>query len=126
MAEIVMFHSALGLRPSFLTQAEALRGDGHRVHTPDLFDGEVFDELSHGIAKRDALGIPELMRRVWMAVDGLPAELLYVGQSMGAASAQFLALQRPGALGAVLMHAALPLAAFEAEAWPATVPLRGL
>lgn len=124
MSDIVLFHSALGLRPTVHDFAEALRRDGHTVHTPDLFDGEVFDDLDAGVAKRDALGIPTLMQRSQAAVDGLPEDLVYMGFSMGAASAQWLAGTRPGARAAVLLHAALPLAGLGLGQWPSEVPVQ--
>lgn len=124
MADIVLFHSGLGLRPAILQWAELLRSDGHLVHTPDLYDGEVFDDLEAGVAKRDALGIPELTKRTQQAVSDLPAELVYAGFSLGAVSAEFLSATRPGARGAVLMHGAMPLAALGVQAWPQTVPVQ--
>ena len=123
MAELVLFHSALGLRPGVHAAADRLRAAGHKVHTPDLYDGEVFDVLPRGIAKRDALGIPEILRRAHAAVAPLKAELVYAGFSLGAAAAQMLAATRPGARGAVLMHAALPVDALGVSAWPA-VPVQ--
>ena len=124
MANIVVFHSALGLRDSVKRWAERLRELGHQVYTPDLFDGEVFDVLSDGVAKRDALGIPALIGRSQAAVAQLPQELIYTGFSMGAASAQMLAGTRPGARGAVLMHAALPLQMLQIPTWPDDVPVQ--
>lgn len=118
MASIVLFHSALGLTPGTRKFAEALVRDGHTVHTPDLFDGETFRTLEEGVRKRDALGIPELMRRATQAADATPMTSIYAGFSMGAAAAQFLAVTRPGARGAVLMHAVLPLAAMGTDRWP--------
>jgi dienelactone hydrolase len=118
MAEIVLFHSALGLRPGVLAWADALRADGHTLHTPDLYDGEVFDSLERAVAKRDALGIPELIRRSQAAAAALSANIYYAGFSMGAAPAQLLAVTRPGAKGAFLMHGALPLEALGVSAWP--------
>ena len=35
MAEVVLFHSALGLRPGVTTAADRLRAAGHKVHAPD-------------------------------------------------------------------------------------------
>lgn len=124
MSTIVLFHSALGLRPAVHRFADALRADGHAVHTPDLFDGAVFDRLEDGVAHRDAIGIPALMGRAAHAVAELPVDVVYAGFSMGAASAQWLAATRPGAKGAVLMHAALPLSALGVEAWPEGVPVQ--
>lgn len=119
MASIVIFHSAIGLTAGVETLAGLLRADGHRVLTPDLFDGETFANLADGVRKRDALGIPELMRRAASAGEQAPPDSIYMGFSMGAAAAEFLAVTRPGARGAVLMHAVLPVSAFGAEAWPA-------
>lgn len=120
---IVLFHSAQGLRPAVLDWAQRLRDHGHAVHAPDLFDGEVFDTLEGGVTKRDALGVPELMRRAQASVEELPAALVYLGFSMGAAAAEFLAATRPGAKGAVLMHGALAPQDVGLAAWPG-VPLQ--
>ncbi len=120
---IVVFHSALGLRPAVHEFAHLLRNEGHIVYTPDLFDGEVFVDLADGIAKRDAVGIPELTRRATAAVESLPHECVYAGFSMGAASAQYLAATRPGAQAAILYHAALPPAMMGIGTWPA-VPVQ--
>ena len=118
MTHAVLFHSGLGLTQHVLNFADVLRADGHDVATPDLYDGEVFDNLADGIAKRDAVGVPELSRRAAAAVEGLPPDVVYLGFSLGAASAQALAFTRPGALGAVLMHACLPPAMLGIGAWP--------
>lgn len=118
MTHIVLFHSGLGLTHHVLDFADLLRGGGHEVTTPDLYDGEVFDNLADGIAKRDKIGIPELSRRSSAAVEALPLEVIYMGFSLGAASAQALAFMRPRALGAVLLHACLPPAMLGIEAWP--------
>lgn len=116
---IVLFHSALGLRPAVHRFAQALRADGHMVHTPDLFDGEVYGELDDGVAKRDALGIAELSNRAMAAVQDLPPDIVHMGFSMGTGSAQFLAAMRPGAKGVVLMHGALDPAMLGMEGWQA-------
>jgi dienelactone hydrolase len=122
MTEIVLFHSALGLRPGVHAFADRLRAAGHTVHTPDYFDGEQFDDLDAGVAKRDALGIEEIGRRGVAAVDGLPEDLVYAGFSLGTGPAQLLAQTRPGARAALLLHGALPAAALGAP-WPEDVPL---
>jgi dienelactone hydrolase len=43
MAEVVLFHHALGLTPGVVAFADALRATGHTVHTPDLFGGRTFE-----------------------------------------------------------------------------------
>lgn len=121
--EIVLFHSVLGLRPGVLRWAERLRAEGHTVHTPDLYDGEVFDDYEAGFAKVEAMGgIGALMERTHAAVAHLPQDVVYAGFSNGGGSAELLALTRQGARGVVLLHAALPVEAFGAAEWPAGVP----
>jgi dienelactone hydrolase len=116
--EVVLFHSALGLRPAVEAFAERLRTAGHTVHTPDSFDGEVFEDLAGGVLKRDALGIPELIARAQAAVADLPPGLVYAGFSMGTGAAALLAATRPGARAAILVHGALAPAAIDLPAWP--------
>ncbi|MEZ5776444.1 MAG: hypothetical protein R3D33_17580 [Hyphomicrobiaceae bacterium] len=41
MAIIVLFHSALGLRPAVHDFADAIRAAGHTVHVPDYYDGRI-------------------------------------------------------------------------------------
>ena len=45
MAEVVLFHHALGLTPGIVAFADELRRAGHTVHTPDLFQGRTFDTI---------------------------------------------------------------------------------
>lgn len=122
MAEIVLFHSGLGLRPGVLADAERLREHGHVVHTPDLFGGAVFDDMAEATAFRDSLGIAELMRRASEAVAALPPALVFAGYSMGAAAAEAQTVARPGARAAILLHGALPMAAIGGS-WPSGVPV---
>ena len=127
MAEVVLFHSALGLRPGVIADAGRLRAAGHTVHTPDYYDGEVFDDLDDGLRKRDDLGVVEIIRRTREAVAGLPEGLVFAGFSLGVDAAEFLAASRPGALGAVLMHGAVPVEGFGEfgiDRWPEGVPVQ--
>jgi dienelactone hydrolase len=121
-SEIVLFHSALGLRRGVGWFADRLRAADHVVHTPDLYGGEVFVSLEAGLAKRDELGMDEVLRRGRAAVEPLDAKLVYAGFSLGAAPAQMLAQTRPGARGALLYHAAIPAEVF--GGWPEGVPLQ--
>jgi dienelactone hydrolase len=127
MTEIVLFHSALELRPGVTAAADRLRAAGHTVHTPDYYDGEVFDDLDEGLRMCDALGYAEIARRAREAVAGLPAELGFAGFSLGTVPAELLAAGRPGALGALLMHSAVPVEGFSefgVGRWPAGVPVQ--
>jgi dienelactone hydrolase len=57
------------------------------------------------------------------AAEELSAEVVYAGMSLGAMPAQKLAQTRPGARGAVLLHAAVPPEEFGGP-WPEDVPLQ--
>lgn len=46
MAHVILFHSALGLRPGVHSFAEQLRKAGHTVTTPDFYNGEVHRRIS--------------------------------------------------------------------------------
>jgi dienelactone hydrolase len=122
MAEVVLFHSVLGLSPGVFSAAERLRAAGHTLHTPDFFDGEVFDDLEEGMRKEEDLGFQEIARRARDSVASLPEGLIFCGFSLGAMHAEALAASRPGALGAVLMAGAVPVEALEEyfgiERWP--------
>jgi dienelactone hydrolase len=123
MAEVLLFHHALGQTPGFVAFADELRGAGHTVFAPDLYDGRSFDDLDEGVAYAREVGFGEVLERGVRAADGLPSELVYGGFSLGVMPAQKLAQTRPGAKGAVLLHAAFPPSEF-GEAWPPAVPLQ--
>jgi dienelactone hydrolase len=71
----------------------------------------------------EELGFGMLIERGTRVADGLPAELVYAGFSLGVLPAQKLAQTRAGAHGALLMQAAVPLEEF-GGAWPGGVPLQ--
>ena len=123
MAEVVLFHHALGLTPGVVAFADELRRAGHTVHTPDLFDGRTFASLEEGVAHAGEIGFGEVIERGVRAVEGLPAALVYAGFSLGVLPAQKLAQTRPGARGALLFYSCVPVAEFGA-AWPDGVPVQ--
>ncbi|WP_405583190.1 dienelactone hydrolase family protein [Streptomyces sp. NBC_01190] len=123
MAEIVLFHHAQGLTPGVVAFADELRGAGHVVHTPDLYEGRTFATLDAGVAYAGKIGFGEVVERGVRAADALPAELVYAGCSLGVLPAQRLAQTRAGARGAVLLHSCVPVTEFSA-AWPAGVPVQ--
>ena len=123
MEEIMLFHHAQGLTPGVVAFADRLRRAGHIVHTPDLFDGQTFDDLEKGMRFVRELGFGEVMERGERAVAGLPAELVYAGFSLGVVPAQKLAQTRPGARGALLFYSCVPVSEFGA-AWPEAVPVQ--
>ncbi|MGF1428099.1 dienelactone hydrolase family protein [Kitasatospora sp. LaBMicrA B282] len=123
MTEVVLFHHAQGLTPGVIAFADALRAAGHTVHTPDLFDGRTFATVEAGVDHARQLGFGEVVERGVRAAEGLPAEVVYGGFSLGVLPAQQLAQTRAGARGALLFEAVVPVTEF-GEAWPAEVPVQ--
>lgn len=123
MAELLLFHHAQGLTAGCLSFADRLRAAGHVVHAPDLYEGETFAELDEGMAYAKRVGFETIMERGRLAADGLPSEIVYAGFSLGAMPAQMLAQTRPGAKGALLLHASIPISEFGGS-WPQGVPLQ--
>ena len=115
MAEIVLFHHAHGLTPGVLAFADRLRAEGHTVHTPDLFEGQVFATLDEGVAYADS-NFQDILARAQKSAERLPEGLVYAGFSLGSAPAQMLAQTRTGARGALLFHGAIPTSEF--GPWP--------
>ena len=123
MAEILLFHHVHGLTGGVHGFADQLRGAGHTVHLPDLFEGRVFADFDAGVAYAGEVGFDTLIERGRLAAEGLAAELVYAGFSLGVLPAQLLAQTRPGARGALLYSACVPPAEFGGE-WPAGVPVQ--
>jgi dienelactone hydrolase len=123
VAEVLLFHHAQGKTRGFLAFADDLRDAGHTVHTPDLYDGNTFDDLDAGVGYAKQVGFGEIAERGQRAADGLPDGLVYAGFSLGVMPAQALAQTRPGAKGALLFSAAFPASEFSG-AWPQGVPLQ--
>lgn len=123
MSEIVLFHHAQGLTPGVERFADALRGDGHLVHTPDLYEGRTFAELADGVAHAVATGFDEIVARGERAAAGFSPDVVLAGFSLGVMPAQKLAQTRPGARGALLLHGCVPMTVFGAG-WPAGVPVQ--
>ncbi|MBN1452948.1 MAG: dienelactone hydrolase family protein [Anaerolineales bacterium] len=123
MAEVMLYHHVLGLTPGVIAFADRLRSAGHTVHTPDLFDGRTFDDVEKGMGFVKELGFGTVMERGEHAVDGLAAELVYAGFSLGVVPAQKLTQTRVGARGALFFHSCLPVSEFGSE-WPQGVPVQ--
>ena len=123
MAEVVLFHHALGLTPGMLEFAGALRSAGHSVHTPDLFEGRTFDMIEEGVAHAEEVGFGEVIERGVRAVQDLPEAVVYAGFSLGVLPAQKLAQTRPGARGALFFYSCVPPTEF-GPGWPEAVPVQ--
>jgi dienelactone hydrolase len=124
-AEVVLFHHLQGLTDGVLAFADELRAGGHTVHTPDLFDGQRPASIDDGVAFTQAVGDETLRERADEAVAALPPNLVYAGISFGVIAAQRLAQTRPGARGALLYEACLPITGEWAFGpWPSGVPVQ--
>lgn len=122
MSEVVLFHHVQGLTPGIVAFADALREEGHTVHTPDLMQGRTFASIDEGMAHAREVGFGVLGERGVRATEGLPAEVVYAGFSFGVMPAQQLAQTRAGARGALFFDSCLPASEF--GAWPGGVPLQ--
>jgi dienelactone hydrolase len=123
MTAVILFHHVQGLNDDVRAFADELRAAGHEVHTPDLFEGRTFPTIADGIANLQTIGFDTILERGRKAVEGLPAEVVYIGISLGVMPAQLLAQTRAGALAALLLHACLPPAEFDAP-WPDGLPVQ--
>lgn len=124
MTDVVVFPHIQGATLGIARFAEALTVAGNRVTVPDFYDGKTFESIEAGQAYLDEIGgIPAILDRARLAVEGLNPDLVYAGFSLGVAPAQMLAQTRPGARGALLYHACLPVSEF-GETWPAGVPVQ--
>jgi len=139
MTEILLLHSALGLRPGVHAFAAELRAEGHTVHTPDFYEGAVFDDLDAGIDHRDTVGFDRMMETTSAAADAAPDAHVFAGFSLGGWFAHHLARTRPGATGLLLLHEGEPdpehpwpegvrcqIHAMEHDPWLAVDDLRAL
>ncbi|MEC0267314.1 dienelactone hydrolase family protein [Paenibacillus anseongense] len=123
MAEIHIFHHALGLTPGIHSFADELRKEGHTVHVPDLYEGHVFTTIQDGMAYVKEIGFDEMLERGVRVAHELPRDIVYAGFSLGVLPAQKLAQTREGAIGTLLFYSCVPTAMFGSP-WPAELPVQ--
>ena len=123
MTQVLLFHHALGVTPGILRFAEELRGAGHEVVVPDLFDGALFDSIATGVAYAERAGFEAIADRGVAHVADLDDEFVVAGFSLGVLPAQKIAQTQPGVAGAILYHGAVPSSIF-GDGWPQRVALQ--
>lgn len=124
MTDVIVFHHIQGVTPGIGRFAEALNVAGHRVTVPDLYDGRTFGSIEEGQAHLTEIGgMGAVLDRARLAAESLGFDVVYAGFSLGVVPAQMLAQTRPGARGALLYHACVPVSEFS-ETWPAGVPVQ--
>ena len=104
MSDVLLFHSVYGRRPAEQAIAERLRGLGHRVIVPDLYDGRVAASVTEGFALQEEIGWTRIAERAAKAASDMPPETVLAGVSMGAGVAAELWAVRPAAAGILLLH----------------------
>ncbi|MEO6955753.1 MAG: dienelactone hydrolase family protein [Antricoccus sp.] len=122
MAEVVLFHHALGVTAGIEHFADMLRRAHHIVHTPDLFGGRRFDSIAQGMSFIEETGFENLIDGGVHAAEQLSPDVVYAGFSFGAMPAQKLAQTRAGARGALLFYSCAPTAFF--GPWPVGLPVQ--
>lgn len=79
----MLFRHVQRLTTGVLAFADELRSAGHTVQTPDLLEGRTFESIEAGQGFLEEVGFDEVDERGTNAVDGLPAEAVYAGFSLG-------------------------------------------
>lgn len=123
MANVLLFHHALGLTEGVRAFADELRAAGHTVTAPDLYEGATFDALEDGVAHAEAIGFEEIAARGVAAATDLGGQLAVAGFSLGVLPAQQIAQTRAGVVGAILYHGAMPASEL-GDGWPDGVALQ--
>jgi dienelactone hydrolase len=122
MTQVILFHSALGVRAGITELAEALRAAGHQVEVVDQYDGQVFDSYDDAMAHVEGTGMPALMASALAGAEGVSGPFVAVGFSNGAGMAQWVAANRPEeARGVVMAGGAMSMEWFDKD-WPSGVP----
>lgn len=113
MAQILLFHHARGLTEGVRALGELITAaGGHTVHTPDLFDGQVFPTPEEGLASVQRMGRDEYMTRAIRACAEHKEASVVAGISLGVMPAWRAAQTTPGFRACLALSAALPLNAF--------------
>lgn len=104
MANMILFHSVLGLRPIERHLAERLRACGHAVALPDLYQGAATDDLDEGFAIKARIGWDAICLKAREALASTPGDAVLAGISMGAGVVAEFWASRPLAAGVLLLH----------------------
>lgn len=114
MADILLFHSVLGLRPVEMDLADQWRSAGHDVVAPDLFEGRTAETYDEGFAIIEDIGLRNVQGRALGAASRRSDSLVLAGVSMGAGMAAHVGATKPNARGVLFLAGPAP--------WPDTVP----
>ncbi|SFH52019.1 Dienelactone hydrolase [Palleronia marisminoris] len=99
MADILLYHSVLGLRQVELDLADQWRNAGHNVVTPDLFKGRQAGTYDEGFVILKEIGLQVAADRAIKAAEQAQDGVVLAGVSMGAGMAARAWQQRLDAKG---------------------------
>jgi dienelactone hydrolase len=125
MAQVVVFHSAYGLRQAETDAAARLRAAGHNVITPDLYDGQTARTMDAALALMDTTGWEVICARARQALEAVPETAVLAGLSMGAGVIGSVWHHRRTAAGVVLLHGIAPIPASARPGLPVQVHVAG-
>ena len=103
-ANIILFHSVLGLRENERHLARKLGAAGHAVTLPDLYAGVTTDDLEEGFAIKARIGWDVICQRARDALAATPGDTVLAGISMGAGVVASVWASRPLAAKVLLLH----------------------
>jgi dienelactone hydrolase len=104
MANVILFHSMLGLRETERRFATQLSAAGHTVNLPDLYEGATTDDLDEGFEIKRRMGWDVICKRAREALDSTPENAVLAGISMGAGVVSEMWPWRPTAPKVMLLH----------------------
>ena len=125
MATVLLLHHLQGLTAGrHRLRRHVARRWPHRPR-PGSLCGRTFASIEEGAAFTRSDEAPDVDALADAAAAALPADLVYAGFSFGVMPAQRLAQTRPGAAGAVLCDACIPITGEWAfGSWPEDVPVQ--
>ena len=123
MADVLLFHHALGLTPGVQAFADRLRAAGHLVIVPDYYEGRTFDNIEAGVAHAESQGFVNVIDRAIASAQPLPSPIVVAGFSLGSMPAQKLAQTHRGVIAAILFHGGVPPEVFGSR-WPTGLPVQ--
>lgn len=123
MAQLLLLHHVLGLTHGVRRLAAAWRDAGHEVHTPDLLNGKIFEDIPDALAYVESVGFETVTTRGEDAAGELSPGFVVCGLSLGVMAAMKIGVSDDAVNGVVAAGSCVPAAFLEAP-WPRSVPLR--
>jgi dienelactone hydrolase len=104
MANVILFHSVLGLRDVERRISDHLRAASHTVALPDLYEGDTTNDRVEGFEIKERVGWNVICERARRALAPLPETTVLAGVSMGAGVVAEVWPYQPLTSGILLLH----------------------